>query len=341
VSATVTAMVEAGCAATLVAAASAPAVLPLLRHRHLLDVPTARSSHVRATPRGGGICCVLGTGAGLALASPLPLGSRLMLGLLLAGFATLGLVDDLRQLAVRTRLLVETVMAGVAVIWLFHASADARPLAVVLALLAVIWIVGYVNVFNFMDGINGLAGCSAAVSGLTLALIGLSRHDVTLAVGGTIAAGAAAGFLPWNFPHARFFLGDVGSYLLGLWIALLVVIALLRHVPFEAALAPQAVFVADAGWTLAGRLWRGEDWTAAHRNHVYQRLHQLGWSHTRVTALLAGLMVAIAALGSVSLWGSLVLRAGADALAVALLLGYLASPRVAPPIPRATAEVAS
>lgn len=318
--------VVAGISGLCISAVCAPSVLALLRHRQILDVPSARSSHTEATPRGGGICCLLGAIAALAVASPLALGSRLLLAIAATGFAALGFLDDVHHLPVRIRLLLQTVMAGATAAWLFHASTDATPFAVVFGLATAVWIVAYVNVFNFMDGINGLAAAAAAVSGVTFAIIGCARNDLTLGVGGAIAAGAAVGFVPWNFPRARFFLGDVGSYLFGVWLAVLAVVAIVQHVPFEAVLAPQAVFLADAGSTLAGRVWRGEDWTAAHRSHVYQRLNQLGWSHSLVTSLLTVLMVVIAALGALSLIGSTILRSIADSAAVALLVGYLASP---------------
>jgi UDP-GlcNAc:undecaprenyl-phosphate GlcNAc-1-phosphate transferase len=319
-------IVEVGLAGLAVAAVSAPAVLSLLRHRHILDVPSVRSSHVEATPRGGGICCLLGALPALALASPLGFGDRGLFAAAAIGFGGLGLVDDVRHLPVCIRLVLQTAMAVLAAGWILHARGEPVIVAVVMGLLAVVWIVGYVNVFNFMDGINGLAACSAIVSGVTFAIIGSSRGNLALAVGGTMAAGVAAGFLPWNFPHARFFLGDVGSYLLGAWVAVLVVVAVTHHVPLEAALAPQALFVADAGWTLADRIWRGDNWAEAHRNHVYQQLHQLGWSHRKVTSLMALLMATTAALGAVSLTGFVALRAVADTTVIALLLGYLASP---------------
>ena len=325
------AVLEAGCVAVFMAAMSAPAVLSVLRRQQILDIPTDRSSHVEATPRGGGICCYLAAMTALIVASPLGAGSRVLLAGLATGFAALGFVDDVRHLPVRTRLLLQTAMGIAAAGWLFHNSADPVTTIGVLGLVAAVWIVGYVNVFNFMDGVNGLAASGAAVSGVIFAVVGCTRHDVTLAVGGTIAVAAAVGFLPWNFPHARFFLGDVGSYFFGAWVAVLVVVALLHHVPFEAALAPQAVFVADAGSTLAGRIWRGEDWTAAHRGHVYQRLHQLGWSHAKVTSLLTVLMAVVAALGVASLGSSTLLRGFADAVALLLLLGYLAAPSLLRP----------
>jgi UDP-GlcNAc:undecaprenyl-phosphate/decaprenyl-phosphate GlcNAc-1-phosphate transferase len=106
------------------------------------------------------------------------------------------------------------------------------------------------------------------------------------------------------------------------------VVALLHRVPIEAVFAPQAVFLADASSTLARRIWRHEDWTETHRSHIYQRLNQLGWSHVQVTLALTLLMAIIAGLGAVSITASTLLRSCADLTLLALLVGYLASPRI-------------
>src|SRR6202020_2344353 len=115
----------------------------------------------------------------------------------------------------RLRFGIQLVVAVIASCWAFHLSWPASAGAVLLATVGVIWIVGYVNAFNFMDGINGLAGAASVVAGLTFVVVGLDRSNSTLAIGGGAVAGAACAFMPWNFPRARFFLGDVGSYLFG------------------------------------------------------------------------------------------------------------------------------
>jgi UDP-N-acetylmuramyl pentapeptide phosphotransferase/UDP-N-acetylglucosamine-1-phosphate transferase len=227
-------------------------------------------------------------------------------------------------------------LAAVISWWALHASSPKFGIALVACLVGGIWIVAYVNVFNFMDGMNGLAGLAAAIAGITFALIGFHQHHLTFAIGGAALAGAALGFLPWNFPNARVFLGDVGSYLLGAWTVLLMLLGWKAHLPWECLMGPVALFTADTGWTLAGRIVRGEDWTASHKQHVYQRLHQGGWSHTQTTLFLGILISVCAALGSLSLTHSLGSRVLGDGLIVLLLAAYLSSPRFLAQVKRST-----
>jgi UDP-N-acetylmuramyl pentapeptide phosphotransferase/UDP-N-acetylglucosamine-1-phosphate transferase len=140
-----------------------------------------------------------------------------------------------------------------------------------------------------------------------------------------VAAGALA-FLPWNAVRARVFLGDAGSYGLGVALALLAAQAVVRHVPLEAALAPLALYLADTGWTLQRRVRAGERIFEAHRTHIYQRLCDVGWSHQRVTLATGAVTAGVCLLGAASLTGHPALRAGADLAAAALLAAYLHSP---------------
>ncbi len=321
-------------ASVAVTVACAPLVLMALRSRQVIDVPSDRSSHVVPTPRGGGIACLLGIVVAVLIA-PVGAWSPKLLILCVGGaLAVLGLADDVRSLRVSQRLVIQIALGLVASCWLLVFDATADALTVILVVVATVWIVGYVNAFNFMDGINGLAGAAAAVSGITFALVGLGRDHPALAIGGAAMAGAALGFLPWNVPRARFFLGDVGSYLLGGATAILVVLGARSHLPIEALLAPEAVFLADTGWTLVGRIRRHEPWTTAHRNHVYQRLQQSGWSHARTTASVTLMMVAVSALGALSLTRVTWARLLGDSAGILLLGAYLAAPflvrRVAP-----------
>ena len=129
-----------------------------------------------------------------------------------------------------------------------------------------------------------------------------------------------------ELPTGSFFMGDVGSYLLGGAIGLLVLIGLHAHVPLEALLGPEAIFLADTGWTLLRRVARGEDWTSAHRTHVYQQLRPVATSHTGTTMAVTTLVVMSSVLGSVSLTGYVWARFSADTAGVLLLAAYLARP---------------
>jgi len=161
-------------------------------------------------------------------------------------------------------------------------------------------IVGYANAFNFMDGINGIAASQAAVTGIgTIAVAvaaGVSLVDPALVLA-AIIAGAAAGFLPHNFPRARMFMGDVGAVSLGFGLAAISVWIAADYgwwllVPLGCL---HANFVLDTTITVIRRILRGEVFHQAHREHFYQRLVRAGWSHTRVTLTELVLQIVVAA----------------------------------------------
>jgi UDP-N-acetylmuramyl pentapeptide phosphotransferase/UDP-N-acetylglucosamine-1-phosphate transferase len=136
----------------------------------------------------------------------------------------------------------------------------------------------------------------------------------------------AVGFAPFNFPTAKVFLGDVGSYFAGAWIAGLVVVTLRLGVPPEAAVAPVALYAADTGATLFGRVRRGERWYTAHRLHAYQRLVDLGWSHSATTGFVFALIALCSTLGLISLTAALQWRIAADIGIAIVVATYLVSP---------------
>ena len=293
-------------------------VLVWLQQRQIVDTPNHRSSHARATPRGGGIgllAAALTALLAFALAT-----STLMPWLVLtaaaAGLAIVSWRDDLGHIPARWRLLAQAaaVAAGLAVL-------DGGPvlqglvpdwLDLVAAGLAWVW---FVNLTNFMDGIDGITGVEAASIGIGLALVGAPAAPAL------IMAAAALGFLRWNWHPARLFMGDVGSvplgYLLG---ALLLLLAKSGH--WAPALILPAYYLADATWTLGRRLLQGRRVWEAHREHFYQRAVQRGWSHGRV-ALAVGLVnVGLALLALVALshpWPAL---AGAAVLVGAAMLRF-------------------
>ena len=234
--------------------------------RDLLDHPGERRSHGTATPRGGGVAIVLALlVAALALAVRYPMQVPMLagfaLGLVLV--AGVGFMDDHRPLSAATRL-VAHLLAAIAL----GIAAAATSGNLWLALVAVVAALVLTNVWNFMDGINGLAASQAAiVAGGVAQLAGGAWGWLALAL-----ASACLGFLPFNFPRARIFLGDVGSGALGFALAALVIVAM-RDRPlawFPAVLLPLSAFLVDAGFTLLRRMWRGERWWTAHAQHAYQ-----------------------------------------------------------------------
>ncbi len=284
----------------------------------MLDIPNHRSSHDVTTPRGGGLAVVVAVVLGSMAATPSDSAIWILIGGCLA-LGAVGLVDDLQGVDPTARLSAQVLVGALAGLLLPH------PVGLLAAVaLCALWVASFVNAFNFMDGINGISALTGLVAGIAYATMGYSYDDSAALTFGAAMAGACLSFLPYNAPRARVFLGDVGSYALGFAIAAIGWVVWAAGAPLVLALAPTSVYLVDTGFTLLRRLQRGEPITQAHREHVYQRLTQAGWSHLRTSIFVAGVqgvVIVAAALGaSVSPW--LVL------LAVPVLGLYLLSPRV-------------
>jgi len=256
-----------------------------------MDHPNERSLHVRPTPRIGGLGVMVGV---VICALFLPPDDALILLAVALGLCALSLLDDLGGLSVRVRFAGHFLAAGVTL----YVLPDLPGWAWWLALLALVWMT---NLYNFMDGSDGLAG--------GMALFGFASYGAAAWMGGAesfallawVIAAAAAGFLRFNFPPARVFMGDAGSIPLG-YLA-----AALGLAGWGAGLWPWAFpvlvfspFIVDAGLTLARRGIAGEKVWQAHRSHYYQRLVRMGWSHRRLAIAEYGVM-AFAGLSGVAL----------------------------------------
>lgn len=266
--------------------------------RGLLDVPNARSSHAAPTPRGGGVGIVLSSlTAWIVLVLTGSMQSNIFFALWGGGIviAAVGLLDDRSRLSARFRLSVHFAAALWALIWLkgLPPMQAGEHLIVfgwggyVLGAVGIVWTL---NLFNFMDGIDGIAASEAifvVCGGILLGQVGDGHH--TQPAAGLAFVCACCGFLLWNWPPARIFMGDVGSGFLGYVIAVLAVIeahgsALALLVWFILG----GVFFVDATVTLLRRLLRRERLHEAHRTHAYQWLVRRWGSHRRVTlAVLA------------------------------------------------------
>ncbi len=304
-----------------------PLTIALLRRLAVIDVPGGRSSHSVPTPRGGGAPIAVGllVAAGLTRAT-----SRDEVLAFLCGvgfFGAVGMLDDLRGLPPVLRLGLQAVGSAAVAVLLVAGLSLPFPVRVMAALALVVWLAGFVNAFNFMDGVNGISGAHALVGGATYACLGEWRQDTLMITGGLATAVGACAFLPWNAVRARVFLGDVGSYALGAALAVLAACAILRGVPAEAAAGPVALYLADTAWTLQRRIRRGERCLEPHRTHVYQRWCDAGLSHQEVTVLTAGATATLCLLGMVSLLGSTPARVTADLAGLTLLVAYLGSPK--------------
>jgi UDP-N-acetylmuramyl pentapeptide phosphotransferase/UDP-N-acetylglucosamine-1-phosphate transferase len=261
-------------------------------NRDLVDQPGERRSHAVTTPRGGGIAIVIALlVACIALAIRLP-GQAWLLAAFSAGLvlvAGAGWLDDHRPTPPWARLIAHAAAAALFAAAVLHAYSDLW-----LAGAAFVLVVVLINVWNFMDGINGLAATQAALVALALAvMMGGAWGGVGLAL-----AAACVGFLPFNFPKAVIFLGDVGSGALGYALAAVTIMASATHaMPWPLLLLPPSAFLIDASLTLLMRMRRGERWWTAHVQHSYQVWVRGGASHAKVTlAYMAWTLLAVGAM---------------------------------------------
>ena len=249
-----------------------------------------------------------------------PLRAGLLIPVL--AMAALGLAEDVGGVPVGRRFALQLVIGPVGAPLLLHGAGLRPTVAVGAAVIGVLWLVAFVNAFNFMDGINGISAMEAAVAGLTYAWLGRGRSPI-LVDGGIIVAAAAIAFVPFNFPHARMFLGDVGSYLLGAWLAVLAVLTIRDRFGLVAAVAPLALYLGDTGITLLRRVAAREPWHQPHRSHAYQRLVQAGCSHTFVTLFVGAIVAICSVLGVVARGRALGVQVGIAAAIVAIVVAYI------------------
>jgi UDP-N-acetylmuramyl pentapeptide phosphotransferase/UDP-N-acetylglucosamine-1-phosphate transferase len=310
-------------AAAAISAGIILASLPLLR-RHALAQPNARSSHRKATPQGGGIAVIVATivvaiGA-LVLSGRGPAPYLTALSSLFAStlfIAIVGFVDDLRPIEVAPRLLLQAFAVGMILAglpeqfrivpvlpWWFERA---------VLLIACLW---FVNLTNFMDGIDWMTVVEVVPVTIGLAIIGflgaLPTHAVVVALA---LCGGIVGFAPFNRPVARIFLGDVGSLPIGLLLAwLLLLLAGNGHI--TAALLLPLYYIGDATLTLLRRIAKGEPFWQAHRAHFYQRATERGFSVSEIVARVFAANLALVALACAS-----VLRPGVLSSAMTLGVG--------------------
>lgn len=289
--------------------------------RGTLDVPNERSSHVTPTPRGGGLAIaavmLVGLVGGMAFGwLDRDVGIALLGGGLMVG--AIGWADDCFNLTYRPRLAVHFAAALWTLAWLggfprLDLGATHLPLGVLGWVLAVLGIVWTVNFYNFMDGIDGIAGGEAVVVGVAGGLLLMLSGAADLAGLSFLIAAASFGFLLWNWAPARIFMGDVGSGILGYLFSALAVASENRGaVPMLVWVLLLGVFVVDATVTLVRRALDREVVFNAHKKHAYQRAVQAGWTHGQVSAVVVALGVLLGGLG----W--LAIRVPAHLTAVAL-----------------------
>lgn len=274
------------------------AVRPLLHRWNLVDIPTARSSHSQPVFRGMGLATALAalSGYSLALADGQIFTDRSIALLVLLGMVTsgaLGWAEDYRGVSIKWRAGLQ-LLIGLAVTLGMTLMLETSFFWLPVGIFA---IAAYINVTNFMDGINGISGLHGFAVGLAYAWAGWVNQMPWLLAGGSALAAAYLAFLPWNVRTGKnVFLGDAGSYFLGGAIASMAVGAFLSGVYLEYILSPLLIYLADTGSTLLRRMIRGEQWYKPHRTHVYQRLTDQGFSHLASAGLVTACTLAITAL---------------------------------------------
>lgn len=262
-----------------------------LRHARL-DLPDRRRLHALPTPRGGGlgpvlawlmVLCAPATFRADVFAHP----SATTFATALALVALVGALDDRYDLSIRARLLVH-IAAAALVAWSFLGSGRAEWWCLAFAVLAFAGVAS-INLHNFMDGLNGFLSLQALFVLLALATLASLRHDTGFAHTCLLFASALPAFLPFNFPKARVFLGDVGSGSIGLVVGAMTLAAIDRNLMgWGSAVVLSSAFVLDAGATLVARLRTTRLWHQGHRSHLYQWLWRRRFGVIRINAMYLG-----------------------------------------------------
>ena len=263
-------------------------VLMQRANRLPMDHPNARSLHATPTPRIGGIGVVVAIFISFVLIQ-----SHVLLPFILgvSVLAAISLLDDYKNLPALWRLLAHVLVAVVYVL----SFSGLQGSGLLVAILAIVWMT---NLYNFMDGADGLAGGMAVIGFGALAIAAWGAGDQEVAIFCAAIASAALAFLFFNFPPAKIFMGDTGSIPLGFLAASIGVYGTSQN--YWPALFPLMIFspfILDASVTLVKRALRSEKIWRAHREHYYQRLVRMGWSHRKMTLASYALMLLCAVLG--------------------------------------------
>ncbi len=267
--------------------------ISVARRWNILDVPTERSSHSIPTPRIGGVPMVASAilcFAAFVFAAGGVLPAKEVVGTVLFAFgiSVLGFLDDLFDLSPLVRIVIQSALC-VCCLWVFRplsslpSDRGGEWIALSAAGAASVWCIWMVNLYNFMDGIDGLAGAEAAAASSFFFLLFAWEGEPAWAAANLMIAASASGFLVYNRPPARVFLGDSGSAFLGAFYGMQSVLApVATGIPFIVLVLPFSNFILDTTFTLLRRMAAGEKWYRPHRSHVYQRMTSLGMSHRDV-----------------------------------------------------------
>jgi UDP-N-acetylmuramyl pentapeptide phosphotransferase/UDP-N-acetylglucosamine-1-phosphate transferase len=297
-------------------------ILKYLKRRGIVDTPNERSSHATPTPRGGGLAVIVVLLAtwGISLGEGLADFQWLFIATVFIGL--ISWADDLKSLSASIRLLSQFIAVGL-VFWLMPSSLPyfhgflPSWLDTIVAALAWIW---FINLFNFMDGIDGITSVEASAIGFgVFILMMLGAVQLPLGLLGLVTTASALGFLWWNWHPAKLFLGDVGSIPLGFLLGWLL-LDILASPLWPVAIILPLYYLADATITLTRRTLRGERVWKAHREHFYQQATVRGLSHAQVSFMIGGANVVLIGLAVFSLLKPWLALLGAVMIVGVLLL---------------------
>lgn len=303
-------------------------IKPLLRRLNVVDIPTVRSSHSGPAIRGAGLATLAGFVAGCVVL--LVWGKTADLGLITIilcssiAAAGVGWVEDCKGISIKLRIVWQIVI-GMTATGLIAALSGSQ-----LWLIGIggILVAGFINVANFMDGIDGISAFHGAIFGAMYAVAGLLTAEWWLVATGLILSAVYLAFIPWNLGKESIFLGDSGSYLLGGAVSVMAIAAVCSGISPLMMVGPLAIYLADSSFTLLSRISRGERWYESHRAHIYHQLEDLGMRHVSVAGIVAGASCLTGVLGFLAArttpWGALLYIA----FAVAVIAAYLASPQI-------------
>lgn len=289
---------------------SAAISIYLIRRTRIMDIPNGRSSHQKPTPTIGGVAIVATYFLSMLLmylfAGKTMIAERYFLGFTGASLTIAGmsLMDDLKKRPFYIRLVTHSIAVVIVIFfgiiihrvelpeplfWLHHAAPQGTGL-----FFTFWWILGMINAYNFMDGLNGMAGGNAIIASLFFSFITYQQgSNFAYMVSYTLAAGVL-GFLVFNFPRGRLFMGDIGSTFLGFSFATLCIIASLYDQAHTSLLVMPLLFfhfIYDTFFTFLRRLFKGENVFMAHRTHLYQLFNRMGFTHFTVTLCYWGMAV--------------------------------------------------
>ena len=263
--------------------------LRLSKKLRVYALPGERQCHSGSRPTGGGTGLIAAV-ALVSLLLPLcPSGeadmaaSQPWLHWVLPGavlLSMIGWLDDRRPVSPLLRFIVQLAVSFGLIALLRGAGLDWSWMQLVVGGIMVVWLM---NLYNFMDGSHGMAGFEGLFVSTVFAVLAWQAGNVLVAAMAGIVAAACAGFLPWNFPAPKIFMGDAGSVPVGFMLGALILIGgMTSSLPLPLAVLALSVFLVDSSLTLSRRVIRGERWYTPHAQHIYQRLIAQGWSHSRV-----------------------------------------------------------